>query len=379
MNMLGVSHLLILLIVVPLIIAPVFYEKRRRALRIPHVPGPKGLPIFGNLYEIRANAAEQYRQWSHQYGDVFQIQLGDIPVLVVNSASAAKAIFLGHSNALSSRPVFYTFHKVVLSLRNTTLANDFQIIAKIAGVTMGTAPMTKSLNRSRKDTPLGKPAVSTYVKYLDIETRDFMRQCLDASRKPLDPLLMLQRMSLSLDLTLCWGRRISLHDPLLQEIAQVEHEIVNLRNPMTNLQDCIPAIRFSWSHITKQALELRHRRDTYFAQLNHDLDERLQKGEQTSCIRAELLNRPDVDEEELNLICLTFISAGMAPTVATLQWSLALLAKRPNIQEAALHAIQNHYQGNTVIGDVDDDQGCQYIVALAKECLRCVQPLPLVS
>jgi hypothetical protein len=33
-------------------------------------------------------------------------------VLVVNSASAAKAIFLGHSNALSSRPVFYTFHKV---------------------------------------------------------------------------------------------------------------------------------------------------------------------------------------------------------------------------------------------------------------------------
>jgi 3-hydroxyphenylacetate 6-hydroxylase len=124
-NMFGLSHLLITLIVVSLVIAPVLYERRRRGLRIPNVPGPRGLPFVGNLYDIRANAAEQYRKWSHQYGDVFQIQLGDITVLVVNSAYAAKAIFLGHSNALSSRPVFFTFHKVILSFRNVTVTNAF--------------------------------------------------------------------------------------------------------------------------------------------------------------------------------------------------------------------------------------------------------------
>lgn len=123
MNMSGLSHLLIIIIVVSLVIAPVLYERRRRGLRIPNVPGPTGLPFVGNLYDIRTNAAEQYRKWSHQHGDVFQIQLGDITVLVVNSASAAKAIFLGHSNALSSRPVFFTFHKVIPSLRNTTVTN----------------------------------------------------------------------------------------------------------------------------------------------------------------------------------------------------------------------------------------------------------------
>jgi 3-hydroxyphenylacetate 6-hydroxylase len=125
MNMFGLSHLLIILILVSLAIAPVLYERRRRALRIPNVSGPRGLPFVGNLYDIRTNAAEQYRKWSYQYGDVFQIQLGDITVLVVNSASAAKAIFLGHSNALSSRPVFFTFHKVILPFRNITLANNF--------------------------------------------------------------------------------------------------------------------------------------------------------------------------------------------------------------------------------------------------------------
>jgi 3-hydroxyphenylacetate 6-hydroxylase len=125
MNMSGLSHLLIIIIVVSLVIAPVLYERRRRGLRIPNVPGPRGLPFVGNLYDIRTNAAEQYRKWSHEYGDVFQIQLGDVTVLVVNSASAAKAIFLGHSNALSSRPVFFTFHKVVPSLRNMAVTNTF--------------------------------------------------------------------------------------------------------------------------------------------------------------------------------------------------------------------------------------------------------------
>jgi 3-hydroxyphenylacetate 6-hydroxylase len=125
MNMSGLSYLLIILIVISLAVAPVLYERRRRGLRIPNVPGPGGLPFVGNLYDIRKNAAEQYRKWSHEHGNVFQIQLGDITVLVVNSASAAKAIFLGHSNALSSRPVFFTFHKVVPSLRNMTIINTF--------------------------------------------------------------------------------------------------------------------------------------------------------------------------------------------------------------------------------------------------------------
>jgi len=206
-----------------------------------------------------------------------------------------------------------------------------------------------------------------------------MRQCLAADQRPIDPLRMLQRMSLSLDLTLCWGRRITLEDPLLVEIVQVEHEIVNLRNPMTNLQDCVPVLRFPWSRTTRKALEMRQRRHTYFTRLNNELDDRLQKGEQVSCIRAELLHQPDVDDEELKLICVTFISAGMAPIVATLQWSLALLARRPDIQQAALHAIREHYQRDTVMGDADDDQGCQYIVALAKECLRYLDWTRLVT
>ena len=68
--------------------------------------------LVGNISDIRSNAAEKYRQWSKIYGDVHQIQLVNIPVIVVNSAEAAKKIFGQNSQALGSRPVFWTFHKI---------------------------------------------------------------------------------------------------------------------------------------------------------------------------------------------------------------------------------------------------------------------------
>lgn len=84
----------------------------RSSARVKGMKGPTGLPLIGNLVQIRSNAAEQYRIWSRKFGSVYQIQLGNIPVVVVNSAAAAKVLFGQNAQALSSRPEFYTFHKV---------------------------------------------------------------------------------------------------------------------------------------------------------------------------------------------------------------------------------------------------------------------------
>lgn len=84
----------------------------RYRARVPGMKGPPGFPIIGNLYSIRTNAAAQYKDWSKVYGDVYQVQMGNVPVVVVNSAKATRALWVGQSQALSSRPVTYTFHKV---------------------------------------------------------------------------------------------------------------------------------------------------------------------------------------------------------------------------------------------------------------------------
>ena len=56
-----------------------------------------------------------YRQWAEVYGPVFQVQLGNTTVVVINSAAAAKTLLIGQSAAFNSRPEFYVLHKVVSS------------------------------------------------------------------------------------------------------------------------------------------------------------------------------------------------------------------------------------------------------------------------
>jgi 3-hydroxyphenylacetate 6-hydroxylase len=98
------------------VVVPILYvvlnEFIRASARIKGMNGPQGFPLIGNLSQIRTNAAEQYRIWSKTHGAVYQIMLGNIPVVVVNSAASAKVLFGQNAQALSSRPEFYTFHKV---------------------------------------------------------------------------------------------------------------------------------------------------------------------------------------------------------------------------------------------------------------------------
>lgn len=103
-------------LVFAVVLVPIIYvvvnEFIRASVRIPGLKGPRGLPLIGNLAQIRKDAAEQYRIWSKTFGPVFQIQLGNIPIVVVNSAATAKVLYGQSSQALASRPEFYTFHKV---------------------------------------------------------------------------------------------------------------------------------------------------------------------------------------------------------------------------------------------------------------------------
>lgn len=107
---------LILALPAALVVYVIANEVVRWRARVPGMKGPRGLPLVGNLLAIRENAAAQYKAWAEEYGDVYQVQMGNEPIVVVNSAKATRALWVGQSQALSSRPITYTFHKVRRSL-----------------------------------------------------------------------------------------------------------------------------------------------------------------------------------------------------------------------------------------------------------------------
>ncbi|KAK5405215.1 hypothetical protein LTR06_008910 [Exophiala xenobiotica] len=366
-------HLLLCLSILVPVLYLVANEIIRRNARIPGLQGPRGLPLIGNLWQIRTNAAEQYRAWAKSHGAVYQIQLGNIPIVVVNSAASAKAIFGQNSQALASRPEFYTFHKI---LSNT------------AGTTIGTSPYSDSLKRRRKGaaSALNKPSVQSYTAHLDLETRDFIAELLSygkAGQVAVDPMPMIQRLSLSLALTLNWGIRMeSQNDNLFHEITHVEEEISRFRSTTGNLQDYVPLLRLKpFAFGSRKAGDMRRRRDVYLTKLNRDLDSRIEKGLHQPCIQANVIldREAKLNQEELTSISLTMLSGGLDTITTLVAWSIALLAQRPDVQKRANREIGNFFSVDEPLCSADDDEQCAYVVALVRECLRyyCVLRLAL--
>lgn len=355
-------------VLVGVLLLPALYilinEIIRANARIPRLKGPRGLPLVGNIWDIRTDAAERYRQWSKQYGDVYQIMLGNIPVVVVNSAAAAKALFGSNAQVLSSRPELYTFHKV---LSNT------------AGTTIGTAPYSESLKRRRKGvaSALNRPSIQTYIPHLDVETKDFIKELYtygNAGQTAIDPMPMIQRLSLSLGLTLNWGTRLkSQEDDLFAEITRVEEEISRFRSTTGNLQDYIPILRLNpFNFHSAKAREMRDRRDKYLTYLNDALDERIANGTHKPCIQANVIldREAKLSKDELTSISLTMLSGGLDTITTQVAWFVALLSQHPEIQDKAVEEIRKHYGDDQPICDANDDQKCAYIVALVREALR---------
>jgi hypothetical protein len=109
-------------------------EAYRSKIRIPNIPGPTGLPIVGNFYQLNPDPAETLHQWSKKYGGVYQIMLGTMPVVVFSEMQAARDVFIGQGGSLIDKPKFYTFHSVLSSLASS----------------IGTTPWSESTKRRRK-------------------------------------------------------------------------------------------------------------------------------------------------------------------------------------------------------------------------------------
>lgn len=126
-------------------------ELVRYSARISNLPGPRGYPILGSLPHLRGKIpADEYRKWAKQYGDVFQLQLGNTTTVVVNSAAAARAFFIAQREATNGRPRFYVLHSKVQKGNAVT--------------SIGTSEWDHSCKRRRKvaATALNKASVESY-------------------------------------------------------------------------------------------------------------------------------------------------------------------------------------------------------------------------
>jgi len=161
--------------------------------------------------------------------------------------------------------------------------------------------------------------------------------------------------------------------PMFHEITEVEEIISKFRSTTSNLQDYIPILPLNpLSFGSKKAREMRDRRDVYLKRLNKGLDDCMEKGIRRPCIQANVIldKEASLNKEELTSINLTMLSGGLDIMTTLVQWSVALLAQRPDTQTKAIEAIREFYTDEEPLCNPLDDQKCAHIAAMVREFLR---------
>ncbi|KAF7595390.1 hypothetical protein BBP40_006384 [Aspergillus hancockii] len=333
----------------------------------PPPPGPKGLPIIGNIgKDLPPPGGKDWEHWmKHRnlYGPISSITTVGHTLIIVNDVKVAIELLEKRSARYSSRP------KMVMA---TELAGADIFL------TMRNDPAAVRGQRKRMHLQLGSDiALSSYYPQLDVEVRRFL---LRTSRKPEDLRDHIHTAVAAIILKLVYGYTVEPNgqDPLIHLVETAAEGFGMINQPAAWLVDSIPALKYlpGWlpgAGFKRKAREYRRRfnalADRPFAFVRHQM--RKQDFEPSFVSKqieqAGAQITPEEAEEIKRSAAATYM-AGYDTTASTISSFFLAMALYPDAQRKAQEELDR------VVGPrlpmPEDRANLPYINALFNEVLR---------
>jgi cytochrome P450 len=88
-------------------------------------PGPKGLPILGNLLEIGRDVLGYYVQWVQQYGDIVALRFGAWPAVLLNRSEDIEHVLVKNHRNFIKFPLFFRHVEAIFGQGLLTSEGEF--------------------------------------------------------------------------------------------------------------------------------------------------------------------------------------------------------------------------------------------------------------
>ncbi|XP_048136286.1 cytochrome P450 71A9-like isoform X1 [Rhodamnia argentea] len=362
---------LVCALTIPLLLVFLIDPKKKTQASRNLPPGPRKLPIIGNLHQLGSLPHRSLTRLSKQYGQIMFLQLGSIPTLVISSKDVAREVFKAHDRAFSGRPVFYAVKKLSYNCSDVSFGaygNSWRELRKIVILEL-----------------LG----SKRVQLFESVRKEEVKLMLDAITSSPGPVNIGELALLLANNVVC---RVTFGKKWQAEGGSVKskfHETVREIQSILGgfcVADLFPQIAwFNSLNGFKAKVEKNFREldKLYDEVIGEHRDPKRPKPNHEYLVDVLLRLQRDPNQvialtgEQIKGVLTDMFNAGTDTSSATIVWTMTELARHPSVMRKAQEEVREAAKGKLHVEE-SDLLGLAYLRSVIKEALRLHPPLPLL-
>ena len=333
-------------------------------------PGPRGLPVFGSLLDIRSDSHQAITRITRRYGDVCLMRFGSVPTVIISHPDLLKEAF--DRTELADRWVSQIMD-ILSQQKDLVMApygEHWRRMQRFAN---------RELLSARNLATVRERHIEQVVNAL-VER---VGQLADAGQ-PFEPAAELARSNSTLMFRALFGRDDDDSREFQEQRAALLAYVdwIFASATAANLADYIPWLRM----LPNSGLKEAHRQREIGTAIMDSLVEaaRHRPGldlAAPTCLVEVMLARAEtgeITEDMINDLAMDLMVAGVDTSAQTVNWFLLLLANRPEVQ-ARIHEELNRVIGRDALPTVEDRTRLPYLFACLAESMRyrTIGPLAL--
>ncbi|KAM0019208.1 putative ent-kaurene monooxygenase [Helianthus debilis subsp. tardiflorus] len=350
---------------------------RGESNRLPRVPEVPGLPLLGNLLQLKEKKPYMtFTRWAETYGPIYSIKTGATSMVVVSSNEIAKEAFVTRFESISTRNLskalkILTDDKTMVAMSDY---NDFHKTVKRHILTAMLGPNAQKKHRIHRD---------IMTENVSNQLHAFVKNSIEQEEVDLRSIFQSELFGLAMRQTM--GKDVESIYVEDLKITMKRDEIfqVLVVDPMmgaidVDWRDFFPYLKWVPNKKFENTIQQMYiRREAVMKALIKQHKERIASGEKLNSYVDYLLSEAQsLTDQQLLMSLWEPIIESSDTTMVTTEWAIYELAKRPDIQDRLYRDIQSVCGSDTITEEHLSQ--LPFITAIFHETIRRHSPAPII-
>ncbi|TFK67282.1 cytochrome P450 [Pluteus cervinus] len=336
-------------------------SKKRRGIP----PGPQGLPLLGNIFQLPPFMFLRFTEWKKQFGPLFSLNLAGQRVIVINSLKVATDLLEQRSSIYSDRPQFIVANEILSG----------QLMLPLVGY----GSLWKKLRKASHE-GFKSQTVPVYQHSQEIEAAILVENLINRPELWAEEI---KRSTASSIKAIIYGTPpiTSIDDPVVAFVSDMGHRLTTAVMPGAYLVELFPKMLYlpTWlAPWKREAMEWEQAvclptsmQRNVIGIKDNETDDRPSFAKQL-CVTG---GRHQLTQKEEAWLAGSIFVAGFDTSSSTLQFFILAMRLYPVVMKKAQTEL-DRVVGRERVPNISDRDDLPYVRAVVKELLRWGVALP---